>query len=87
MSVVHSAPAEPAPRVASYYAPAWSDALGDRLFMGDNTSAAGLELLRFRQEYGQSASFHEALRLRVEQLAGLEDPIALQDSNRQVAHE
>ena len=59
---------------ASWYTPGFSDGLGDRLLMFDNTSASSLELLRFKPEFGGDAAFEEALRTRVDQLANFSHP-------------
>src|SRR6476620_4983138 len=54
-------PSGPAPDVrpslASWYTPGFSDGLGDRLLMFDNTAAASLELLRFKPEFGNHPVF------------------------------
>ena len=63
-------PSQPATR-ASWYTPGLSDGLGDRLLMFDNTTASGLELLRFRQEFSDAPTFAPALERRVEQLRDL----------------
>jgi len=57
--------------VASWYTPGWSDALGDRLLMFDNTMSADLELLRFAPALGETPGFESALRAKVEALRGL----------------
>ena len=57
---------------ASWYTPGLSDGLGDRLLMFDNTTAAGLELLRFKQEFSEAPKFAPALERRVEQLRNLQ---------------
>jgi PEGA domain-containing protein len=56
---------------ASWYTPGLSDGLGDRLLMFDNTTAAGLELLRFKQEFSEAPKFAPAVERRVEQLRTL----------------
>ena len=64
-----------APRhLASWYAPGWSDRIGDRLLMFDNTSAPSLELLRFKALLAAAPGFERALRERVEMLRGLRHP-------------
>ncbi|HWW82774.1 MAG TPA: hypothetical protein VNZ26_04180, partial [Vicinamibacterales bacterium] len=60
---------EPRQPLASWYAQGRSDGIGDRLLMFDNTSAASLELLRFRPEFAAAPGFESALRERVARLA------------------
>lgn len=64
---------QPATR-ASWYTPGRSDGLGDRLLMFDNTTASSLELLRFKQEFGDVPAFAPALRDRVEHLRHFSHP-------------
>jgi hypothetical protein len=54
--------------LASWYAPGWSDSIGDRLLMFDNTSAPSLELLRFKAQLASAPGFETALRARVDLL-------------------
>jgi hypothetical protein len=61
-------------RLASWYTPGLSDAVGDRLLMFDNTTASSLELLRFRPEFGKAPGFEDALRRRVDELAHFTHP-------------
>ena len=61
------------PPLASWYTPAASDGLGDRLVMFDNTGAVSLELLRFRPQFSD-ATFERALRDRVERLRSFQHP-------------
>jgi hypothetical protein len=61
-------------RLASWYTPGLSDALGDRLLMFDNSTSSSLELLRFRPELGKAFGFEETLRRRVDDLARLMHP-------------
>jgi serine/threonine-protein kinase len=61
-------------RLASWYTPGLSDAIGDRLLMFDNSTSSSLELLRFRPEFGFAPGFEDALRRRVDELAGFEHP-------------
>jgi hypothetical protein len=56
------------------YTPSFSDGLGDRLLMFDNTTGLSLELLRFKKEFTDSAVFEAALRERVEQLKTFHHP-------------
>src|SRR5690349_4245434 len=60
--------------LASWYAPGFSDGLGDRLLMFDNTGAASLELLRFRPELTATPSFEDALRRRADELRQFSHP-------------
>jgi hypothetical protein len=61
-------------RLASWYTPGLSDALGDRLLMFDNSTSSSLELLRFKPEFSKAEGFEAALRLRVEELANFTHP-------------
>jgi serine/threonine protein kinase len=65
---------EPRQPLASWYAQGRSDGIGDRLLMFDNTSAASLELLRFRPEFAAAPGFESALRERVARLAHFRHP-------------
>jgi len=65
---------EPPRHLASWYAPGWSDRIGDRLLMFDNTSAPSLELLRFNTLLASAPGFETALRERVELLRGFRHP-------------
>jgi hypothetical protein len=60
--------------LASWYAPGFSDGLGDRLLMFDNTGAASLELLRLRPELTATPSFEDALRRRADELEAFAHP-------------
>jgi PEGA domain-containing protein len=64
----------PPRHLASWYAPGWSDRIGDRLLMFDNTSAPSLELLRFNTLLASAPGFETALRERVELLRGFRHP-------------
>ena len=55
--------------LASWYMPGFSDGLGSRLLMFDNTQAPSWELLRFRAELTADPGFETALRGRVMQLS------------------
>jgi hypothetical protein len=61
-------------RLASWYTPGLSDALGDRLLMFDDTGSPSLELLRIKPELSRAEGFDEALRRRVEELADFTHP-------------
>jgi hypothetical protein len=58
--------------LASWYTPGFSDSLGDRLLMFDNSSESSLELLRFNPRFGGRQSFEKALRERVDLLSGFD---------------
>jgi hypothetical protein len=76
-TVVDSNPLEQpqtAKQLASWYAPGWSDGIGDRLLMFDNTSAPSLELLRFKRMLAAAPGFEHALRARVERLRRFHHP-------------
>ena len=60
--------------LASWYTESLCDAVGDRLFMFDNSGTASLELLRFRPELGSTSGFEDALRERVDALHALNHP-------------
>ena len=60
--------------LAMWYAQGYSDALGDRLLMFDNTSAPSWEILRFRPTLAHLPRFEAALRERVERLASFHHP-------------
>ncbi len=64
----------PATPLASWYTESLRDAIGDRLFMFDNSGTPSLELLRFRSEFGGAIGFEEALRERVDALHGFQHP-------------
>ena len=49
--------------LASWYTQGTSDGLGDRLLMFDNTSAASLELLRFRSDLAETPGFERGRKL------------------------
>ena len=74
--LLDSFPQEPRQKtgLASWYTPGLSDGVGDRLLMFDNTSAAPLELLRFRPEFSARAGFETALRHRVKSLERFRHP-------------
>ena len=61
-------------RLASWYTPGLSDAIGDRLLMFDNSTSSSLELLRFKPEFAKVDGFEQALRHRVEELANFTHP-------------
>ena len=61
-------------RLASWYTPGLSDALGDRLLMFDNTTSSSLELLRFKEEFSRRPAFEAALRQRVRDLQRFDHP-------------
>ena len=67
----HSASSTP---LASWYTESLCDAIGDRLFMFDNSGTPSLELLRFRPEFGGASGFEDALRERVGALKGFDHP-------------
>jgi hypothetical protein len=69
-----SASPESRQSLASWYAQGFSDGLGDRLMMFDNTGAASLELLRFRPELTATPSFEDALRRRADELDAFSHP-------------
>jgi hypothetical protein len=56
------------------YTPGFSDALGDRKQMLENTNSAMAELLRFKREFSDGAGFETAIRQRIEELGSLHDP-------------
>ena len=60
--------------LASWYTESLCDAIGDRLFMFDNSGTPSLELLRFRPEFGSANGFEEALRERVDALHAFDHP-------------
>jgi hypothetical protein len=60
--------------LATWYAQGYSDGLGDRLLMFDNTSAPSWEILRFRPTLAFLSRFEAALRERVERLASFHHP-------------
>jgi PEGA domain len=55
------------------YTPGFSDALGDRKQMLENTNSAMAELLRFKREFSEAAGFETAIRQRIEELGSLHD--------------
>ncbi len=59
--------------LVSWYAEGFSDRLGDRLLLFDN-SGPGLELLRFRAELSSRPGFEAALRSRVDRLTRFAHP-------------
>ena len=56
------------------YTPGFSDVLGDRRLMLENTNAAMAEQLRFKREFSDAAGFEVAIRQRIEELGQLHDP-------------
>ncbi len=60
--------------LASWYTESLCDAIGDRLFMFDNSGTPSLELLRFRPEFGGARGFEDALRERVSALHAFDHP-------------
>lgn len=60
--------------LASWYTPGFSDGLGSRLLMFDNTAAPSWELLRLRPDFVAAPDFEQALRSRVDQLATFRHP-------------
>ncbi len=60
--------------VVAWYAQGFSDRLGDRLLLFDNTGAAPLELLRLAERVTGSPDFEPALRARVDQLKPFRHP-------------
>jgi hypothetical protein len=58
----------------AWYAPGFSDRLGDRLNLFDNTDGPPLELLRLRQEFSRVADFEFSLRARVGELRDFDHP-------------
>ena len=61
-------------RLTTWYAQGYSDALGDRLLMFDNTSAPSWEILRFKPDLAADARFETELRHRVDQLSSFRHP-------------
>ncbi len=57
----------------AWYAQGFSDALGDRLLLFDNTSGAPLELLRLRPELSRAAGFETLVRQRASELRDFDD--------------
>ena len=69
-----SAPPPSGPQgMFAWYAPGFSDGLGDRLLLFDNTDGRPLELLRLRPDFARSPEFEAALRDRARELASFED--------------
>jgi serine/threonine protein kinase len=60
--------------VVAWYAQGFSDQLGDRLLLFDNSGAAPLELLRLAQRLTDAPGFEPALRERVEELKPFRHP-------------
>ena len=52
-------PAGSRPRLESWYTQGFSDGLGDRLLMFDNTDAPSWELLRLRKEFSAAPGFED----------------------------
>ena len=69
-----SSPADTTEARARRYTPGWSDGLGDRLLVFDNTSASSLELLKFHEDIGVRSDFAAALADRVAALSHLRHP-------------
>lgn len=61
------------PMMFAWYAQGFSDPLGDRLLLFDNTSGAPLELLRLRPELSRVAGFEAAVRRRASELRDFQD--------------
>jgi hypothetical protein len=59
---------DPDKRLTTWYAQGFSDGLGDRLLMFDNTSSPSWEILRFKAALAGDQRFEAALRHRVEEL-------------------
>jgi hypothetical protein len=68
-NAVRTEPSNNLTRLASWYMPALTEGLGDRLLLFDNSTASSLEMLRFKPEFCKIPQFEEALRQRVETLA------------------
>lgn len=58
----------------AWYAPGFSDALGDRLLLFDNTDGRPLELLRLRPDFERVDGFEASVRERALDLAAFVDP-------------
>jgi len=80
---MHATPVDPPDRLAAaaagqgvvaWYAQGFSDQLGDRLLLFDNTNARPLELLRLAERLTAAPDFEPALRQRVEQLKPFRHP-------------
>ncbi|HSK07943.1 MAG TPA: PEGA domain-containing protein [Vicinamibacterales bacterium] len=66
---------DPASRALfAWYAPGFSDRLGDRLNLFDNTEGPPLELLRLRAGFSRVADFEFSLRARVAELRDFDHP-------------
>ena len=58
----------------AWYSPGFSDRLGDRLNLFDNTDGPPLELLRLRAEFSRVPDFEFSLRARASELRDFEHP-------------
>lgn len=58
----------------AWYAPGFSDRLGDRLNLFDNTDGPPLELLRLRAEFSRVPDFEFSLRARAAELRDFDHP-------------
>jgi hypothetical protein len=56
------------------YTPGFSDVLGDRRLMLENTNSTMAEQLRFKREFSEAVGFEVAIRQRIEELGQLHDP-------------
>ncbi len=56
------------------YTPGFSDVLGDRRLMLENTNSSMAEQLRFKREFSEAVGFEVAIRQRIEELGQLHDP-------------
>ncbi len=65
--------AGPAPGLFAWYAQGFSDALGDRLLLFDNTEQSALELLRLHSRLFDYPAFERAVREQTRHLAALDD--------------
>jgi hypothetical protein len=63
-----------APGLFAWYAQGFSDALGDRLLLFDNTEQSALELLRLHSRLFDYPAFERAVRDQTQHLAALDDP-------------
>ncbi len=61
------------PGLFAWYAPGFSDPLGDRLLLFDNTEGRPLELLRLCEPIARTPDSELLLRARAERLTGLDD--------------
>jgi hypothetical protein len=56
------------------YTPGFSDVLGDRRLMLENTNSTMAEQLRFKREFSDAIGFEVAIRQRIEEFGQLRDP-------------